>query len=295
MKREKTVQLNEITISSAKQLDRVSHVDEDLVIFDEIAYLPLPKEPRRVGCMIFALCMKGELQYCIDTEKHTLHAGDVVLMNTGQVTNDLQPGSDSSGIAIMISKSFLQDIIKYVHGLTPLFLFSRSHPVFKLTEEEIESIKKFVHLTKMKIDKEDNKFRKKIAQALITAMIYDLSNAIYRVQNDANRKQNRTDIIFKKFIELVEKNFKAERRVGWYAEQLGISAKYMSESVKHSSHKTPNEWIDNYVIMETKVLQKSSSLSVKEIAQHLSFPNQSFLSKFFKERVGISPLTYRKS
>ena len=58
MKREKTVQLNEITISSAKQLDKVSHVDEDLVIFDEIAYLPLPKEPRRVGCMIFALCLK---------------------------------------------------------------------------------------------------------------------------------------------------------------------------------------------------------------------------------------------
>jgi AraC-like DNA-binding protein len=36
-------------------------------------------------------------------------------------------------------------------------------------------------------------------------------------------------------------------------------------------------------------------MSIKEIAQQLNFPNQSFLGKFFKERVGMSPSDYRKS
>ena len=33
---------------------------------------------------------------------------------------------------------------------------------------------------------------------------------------------------------------------------------------------------------------------IKEIAEELRFPNQSFMGKFFKEHVGVSPLTYRK-
>jgi AraC-like DNA-binding protein len=40
---------------------------------------------------------------------------------------------------------------------------------------------------------------------------------------------------------------------------------------------------------------KDSALSIKEIAQQLHFPNQSFFGKFFKEHVGMSPSKYRKS
>jgi AraC-like DNA-binding protein len=61
------------------------------------------------------------------------------------------------------------------------------------------------------------------------------------------------------------------------------------------SKQSPNEWIDHYVSMEMRVLLKNSTLSIKEIAQQLHFPNQSFLGKYFKEHVGMSPSQYRKS
>jgi AraC-like DNA-binding protein len=93
----------------------------------------------------------------------------------------------------------------------------------------------------------------------------------------------------------VENNFREEKRVSWYAKQLCITPKYLSESVKQVSRRTPNEWIDNYVILEARVMLKDSALSIKEIAQQLHFPNQSFFGKFFKEHVGMSPSKYRKS
>ncbi|MBQ1759240.1 MAG: AraC family transcriptional regulator, partial [Prevotella sp.] len=71
--------------------------------------------------------------------------------------------------------------------------------------------------------------------------------------------------------------------------------KYLSETIKQISHHTPNEWIDNYVSLEIRVLLKNSTKSIKEIAQELHFPNQSFLGKYFKEQVGISPSAYRKA
>ena len=82
--------------------------------------------------------------------------------------------------------------------------------------------------------------------------------------------------------------------MGWYAEQLCITPKYLSEVIKQVSKRTPNEWIDNYVMLEVRVLLKNTTKSIKEITEELNFPNQSFLGKYFKEHMGVSPSEYRK-
>ena len=125
-------------------------------------------------------------------------------------------------------------------------------------------------------------------------MIYDVSNVIYRLQAASSSRQTRAEAIFTSFIKLVEDNFRKERRVGWYAEQLCITPKYLSETVKTVSKRTPIAWIDNYVTLEIRVMLKNTNMSIKEISQYLHFPNQSFLGKFFKERVGVSPSRYRR-
>lgn len=132
-------------------------------------------------------------------------------------------------------------------------------------------------------------------QVVESAMIYDLSNAIYRIQLRSDKKPTRAEAIFSDFIRLVEQNYRSERRVGWYAHEMCITAKYLSETVKMVSRRTPNDWIDNYVVMELRVLLKNTTKSIKEISQDMCFPNQSFMGKYFKEHVGMSPMSYRKS
>ena len=149
-------------------------------------------------------------------------------------------------------------------------------------------------MLKEKMRATDNKFRRDIVRTLILAMFYDLSNVIVRLQESESKKQTRADSIFTQFIRLVELNFRKERRVGWYAEQLCITPKYLSETVKNVSNRTPNEWIDSYVSLELRVLLKSTTKSIKEISDDMNFPNQSFLGKFFREHVGVSPSAYRK-
>ena len=125
-------------------------------------------------------------------------------------------------------------------------------------------------------------------------MFYDLSNVIYKMQCINDKRQTRAESIFTQFILLVEQNFRHERRVSWYGQQMCISPKYLSETIKQVSRRTPNEWIDNYVTLEIRVLLRNSTKSIKEIAQELHFPNQSFLGKYFKEHVGMSPSEYRR-
>ena len=148
---------------------------------------------------------------------------------------------------------------------------------------------------KQKMDETDNHFRREMMQSMFLTMVYEVSNVIYSVQSRTSEHNTRAEEIFTKFILLVENNFRTERRVSWYSEQLCISPKYLSETIKNVSKRTPNEWIDAYVTMELRMLLRNTQRSIKEIAQSLNFSNQSFLGKYFKEHVGMSPSEYRRS
>lgn len=287
--------INEITVETARLAYGGSFIGNDLILFDEIANLPLPSEPRRMGCKFVALCTQGRAQYSVDTEEHTVFPNDIIVINEGQVANDYMLSRDCNGVAFMVSDDFFSEIVKGVHELSQLFLFTRTHPVSRLTQQEADDFLTYFRAIKQKTDDHQHHFRRQTVCALMETMIYDLSNAIYRMQSLNDRRQTRAEAIFTEFMQLVEQNFRSERRVGWYAQQLCISPKYLSETVKQVSRRTPNEWIDSYVTLEIRVLLRNSTQSIKEIAHRLHFPNQSFLGKYFKEHVGMSPSQYRKS
>ena len=43
------------------------------------------------------------------------------------------------------------------------------------------------------------------------------------------------------------------------------------------------------------LLLRNTSKSIKELAAHMNFPSQSFFGKYFKEHVGMTPMSYRKA
>ena len=253
----------------------------------------MPTEPRKMNFILIGLCLKGKIVYKLDTQEKIINPGDILIVSERHVVDHYQPSPDMRGLCMMLSVNFFREIIQNVRDISSLFLFARSHPVMKLEPKEIETFQEYFHVIKQKIGDKGNHFRKDLIRTLLLAMFYDLSNIIYRVQNN-DKPQTRAEKIFTSYIRLVEKNFRHERRVGWYALELGITSKYLSETVKAVSQRTPNEWIDNYVTLELRVLLKNSTKSIKEITEEMNFPNQSFLGKYFKEHVGMSPSQYRK-
>lgn len=282
------------TNSVTKELE-LSRMDDDIILFDDFANMPVPYEPRRNMGLIVGLCLQGGFRYTADTVEHSVHAGEALIIHEGQVVENYWSSKDVRGIGIMMSYDFFHEIVKGIHELSSLFLFSRSNPVFMLQPNEIDDTIDYFKIIKKRVDNNIKHFRRDEVRMLVSAMIYDLCNIVYRIQLSTDRKQTRAEAIFTDFIRLVEQNHKSERRVGWYAHKMCITAKYLSETVKQVSHRTPNDWIDNYVVMELRVQLKNTTKSIKEIAQDMCFPNQSFMGKYFKEHVGMSPMAYRKS
>ena len=269
-------------------------IADDIILSEKLTTLAINAQPRRMTFILVALCTEGNAQFTIDTQRHDVKKNDIIVISDRHIIDDYTASDNTNGLALMMSVNFFHEVINDVRDVSLLFLFSRNHPVVSLNEDEVQTFKEYFFFLKKKVADTTNHFKRDLVRTMVLAMFYDLSNVIYRVQQVENKRQTRADDIFTRFIKLVEDNYKKERRVSWYAEQLTITPKYLSETVKSVSKHTPNEWIDKYVTLEARVLLKTSTLSIKEISDELNFPNQSFLGKFFKEHVGMSPSAYRR-
>ena len=269
-------------------------IDNDIALYDDASKIQLPKEPRRTTFIFVGLCTAGTASYTIDTEEITVKKNDIVIISERRVTENYTASPDLECIGMFMSMNFYYETIRNVSDISAMLIFSRTNPVVSVSENNVKMFTNYFRILQSKTADTSNPFRRKVVQALVLAMFYDLNAIIHHMETRGISKRPRADIIFTEFIRLVEGNFKSERRVSWYAEQMCITPKYLAETVKQVSRRTPNEWIDNYVTLELRLKLKNSSKSIKEIATDMHFPNQSFLGKYFKEHVGLSPSSYRK-
>lgn len=288
------LQIKETDLNKAKSWSKSVYLDDDLLLTERINEAPMPTEPRQMNFILIGLCTRGSVVYRVDTKEQIINPGDLLVVSERHIVDHYQPSPDMEGLCIIMSMPFFHEIIQNVRDVSSLFILSRSHPVMTLKPKEMDTFREYFHVILQKINDKNNLFRKDLIRTLLLAMFYELGNVIYREQHSPAH-QTRADIIFTRFIRLVENHCKEERRVSWYAQQLRITPKYLSERIKAASARTPNEWIDNYVLMELRLMLKNSDKNIKEIAQELHFPNQSFLGKYFKERMGMSPTQYRRS
>lgn len=104
----------------------------------------------------------------------------------------------------------------------------------------------------------------------------------------------RVNELFSMFMEEVTKHYKECREVSYYAQCLHITPKYLSTITFAKTKHSPKSIIDHYVIMQLKLLLRSSQNSIKQIAWEYHFNDDSFFCRYFKAHTGISPQMFRK-
>lgn len=286
--------IKDTTLAMVSHYGDALYLEEGLVLSNAICDARSSEEPTRTNFILMALCTQGHAEYMIDTREMSVAPGDLMFISDQHIVDRYKVSEDFQCLGIMVSTLFYHGFAQNVKNVSSLLLFSMNNPVVKLTPQETEIYSKYYHTIREKMANDAHPYRIELVSAHLLAMFYDMSGVIYRVGEQAKKSQTRGDMFFSNFIKLLEANYRTERRVSWYAKQLDITPKYLSEVVKQVSKRTPTDWIDDYVVLEMRVLLKNSTKNIKEIAEELHFPNQSFLGKYFKEHVGVSPSTFRK-
>ncbi len=100
--------------------------------------------------------------------------------------------------------------------------------------------------------------------------------------------------LFNGFCKLLSENCREHHEVKFYADKLCITPYYLSRITHRIFSVSPKELIDRQIVMEIKSLLTTTELSVKEVANMYNFESSSYLGRYFRRHIGMTPSEYRE-
>lgn len=249
--------------------------------------------PIRLDAMAIVLCMQGEGSLGLDLSDVKIEKNTLLVIQPNNYIRYLHTSPDFRGCTIICSTTVVQSVLPKLTDLLPLLMKHRLMPATVLTDEEAAGIKHFYSLIKNKLDGPRTHFIHHKVISLLQAALFEMMDIRMTHENATGVTHTRREEIMARFILALSENFRSERQVSYYARQLCITPKHLSTVVRETSGSTAGEWIDSYVMMEAKMLLRTTDLTIQEIATRLHFPNQSFFGKYFKHHAGKSPSAFR--
>lgn len=167
------------------------------------------------------------------------------------------------------------------------------HPVVSLSDKNVSEYLVCIRQLKRHIEGNDDPLKSDFIKCYCNLIFLTLCSELLQNNTIIKHKLSRKELIYQSFLQEIEKHYKTQRSVKFYAERLCITPKYLSLVIYKLSGKYASEWIDVYIILEAKALLKTTNMPIQEIAYELNFSTPTHFGKFFKRVTGISPKQYR--
>lgn len=236
---------------------------------------------------------KGSCEADINLRSFKIQAPCVVNVGSEGIVFPRNVSPDFDASFMVLSKRLTEGIAAHFNNIG-IFTAMRANPVVNIPEKECYKIERFYDdLHDITQDNLNNHPFETVMYTFI-AFFYKYAMKFYE-QYRSNIPSSVNNRIADQFLLLVQQHFRKERFLEFYAEKLDITTKHLSRTVKSQTGHSAVEWINRFVILEAKVMLRSSNLNIQQISEELNFPSQSFFGKYFKKAVGISPKDYRNS
>lgn len=249
-------------------------------------------EPVKIAAQTWIIMFSGTCRADINLVSYEFSGPTLITIKSNQVLQPTYISPDFNATVIVMSKRFGDNMFMFINS-SPLAGMSLRHPVVSIPNDLVAGFRNFIRETSEIVSDTANPYG---PQALLYHMldfIYRFGYKCYEPYKDEmiTRQGRMSD----QFLMLVQQHFRKERFLDFYADKLEVTAKHLSRTVKKQTGFTAVEWIERYVILEAKVLLKSSNLNIQQISDELNFPSQSFFGKYFKKQTGQSPKEFRNS
>lgn len=260
------------------------------------------QHPCRFEGFLMILCLGGHVRMSVNLHEFDFKAGSVYLNVPGNLLKLSEyvdsEKKDQRYIVVAMTKEFVSGLKMDINKVFNECLSMLGNPSIELTEDQQKIVSNHISLM-CDIVKADAINCRESINSILLSLFYLVtgigSRRIREVGTEVLNSSNRSKVIFEQFIKLVSEYHLQHRNVGFYAEKLCLTPKYLSKLIKTATGRSAPDWIDAYVILEAKNLLKYSNVTIKEVVYRLNFPNQSVFYKFFKARTGMTPSEYRNS
>jgi AraC-like DNA-binding protein len=262
-----------------------------VILLDKPIITTTLEYPFKVDVTAAIICIKGKTEGDINLKPYSTDGACMITILPGQIMQYKSISRDFEGLFIVMSQKFTESLMPNASDRLPLQLSVRDNPAIPLEEETLQGMIKYFDMLKRVIQVEDHPYRLEVARHLTLAFFYGVGAVLNKTADKTKLTHHET--LVDKYLTLVQKHFKEQRGLEFYADKLCVTAKHLSKVVKATSGKASNDWIDEHVVLEAKALIKSTNMTVEQISEELNFPSQSFFGKYFKRVTGMSPRDYK--
>jgi len=193
----------------------------------------------------------------------------------------------ASGYIIYINKESLRSM--NLGEEFPLFKRHRDN-FFKLSEEQSEELFELVK-TMLAEFRSHTKHSAEILQSFARILLLKSSNLISTEDDETKHDQK----LIARFESMVNQQYIRHKSVQYYANELAISMRQLSNITRQAIGKSPLQIIHDVILNESKALLSHSKMTTSEVAYTLGFEEVANFSRFFKKHTSITPSDYRKS
>lgn len=207
-------------------------------------------------------------------ERKTLNADSLLVMTSRHIIHEIEFSPDFAAECVLVDTDMVNE-----------------NTIYHLTEEKHKSVSDVFNIIH-NIVRHQHINKVEMIQSMFNVLRLILEELPYEERSISHDFKHKKEV-YEIFLHHLYRNFRKERQIRFYASNMNVSTAYLSRLVKEISGSTINEHVTSLIYKEACNLLSHSDMTIGEIADALSFSDQSALTNFFKMRAGMTPLAYR--
>lgn len=249
---------------------------------------------RPAGNVVHALCTGGSFSFTANHVRYNVQAADYAIFPVGVVCSKVVH-SDDCRVLLM---SFPEAIVSATAFNSNYGIFGHlsllTNPVIHLSPDEFRLCLNDLTRLSERAAQRHHLFHDELMATLLKAHILDLYDIHARSCRPVN-PQSRTAELMNSFIRLLMAgDVLTGRSLTYYADRLCITPHYLSEICKKTGGQPATYWINRFFLREVIRHVADKSQSLERIALRLNFSSVSYLTRYVKKQLGLTPSELRK-
>ena len=239
-----------------------------------------------IGGMVICLCRRYGGSLYIDGKEYRLSDNCLAILPEKHLIRFTESIKVETIQFVAVTTDYILNMPSPID--TSIFSYSRYIPVMQISDSKFDDFQSYFRFL-YKESNEKSTYQDEILRSILYALILEITgeyDAQYNLNTGAEIKSHD---LSDKFFQLLAVYYKENRTVQFYADKLNITSKYLTTAIKKATGRPVLEWLHEAVLIEAKMLLKTTDLTVQEISDRLNFSSPSAFVQFIKKHTGTTP------
>jgi AraC-like DNA-binding protein len=241
---------------------------------------------------VHIIVRNGSMTFSDRRQMHTAGHNDFVIWQMSNTIENVSYSDDFEADFLLVSSDFLGLYNPEMVWAAKGYIFIKMNPVFPLNDKALECLNGDFTQFRHRLANEGALFHDDVIGRVLQIFLFDIwdvySTSIRNMQTDDNSAR-----MFIHFLNLAQEHSLTNRDVAFYASELCITPKYLSQISQAVSNQPASTWIEYYAAFEIVRLLNDQSLTLTGIADRMRFSSNSHFTRYCKRVTGMTPTEYR--